>query len=253
MTRELIERWYPLEDVDIKRVDRKGREVVAYVTPFGQPTRISDRHGKYWEEINRSAFNRTLSHGIQRVQVFYNHGYDLSGRPNLLGAVPIATPREVTPDSRGLLSRAYYNDSELSEAILAAWEGGQIKGQSFTGPVFNDRKIGKRGDLDHIERTELGLREFGPTFGPAYEMPDGLVAIRSAEQLETLVRSMIHSLVGTPDASPASATSVTEPGTSSPGDPLTSEHSSRNHRLARQRANRMRAHELGVLPHGANP
>lgn len=222
---KMISRVYAIDDVDIKRVDRKGREVTAYAAVFNQPAEIRDKHGHYWEEINRAAFNRTISHGISRVQVFYNHGYDLSGRPNMLGAVPIATPTKVEADSRGLLTISRYNDGELADAILAAWEGGQIRGQSFSGKVHQDRRIGQRGGIDHIERTELGLREYGPTHSPAYEGA-GLVMIRSQDDLAELVRSMIQELAGTLPASSAD-TGGTSPDLAAPTDPGVS-HSSRN-------------------------
>lgn len=200
MTETMIQRIYTIEDVDIKRVDRAGREVTAYATVFDVPTEIRDRHGHYYESINRSAFNRFLGRGIARVQVFYNHGYDLTGKPNMLGAVPIATPREIRPDTRGLVTRAYYNDGELADAVLAAWEGGQITGQSFSGKVQQDRAVGKRGQLDHVERTQLTLREFGPTHSPAYE-DAGLIAIRS--DLEAMVRSILPEIIATSPGSPS--------------------------------------------------
>lgn len=237
--REIISRVYALEDVDIKRVDRQGREVTAYATVFGVPAEIKDRHGHYWEEINGKAFNRTVSRGISRVQVFYNHGYDLSGRPNMLGAVPIATPKEIIPDSRGLITRSYYGDGDLADAILAAWGDGRIKGQSFSGPVFDTREVGHRRGIKHVERTELGLREYGPTPMPAYE-DAGLLAIRSQDDLAELVRSMITSLVpGLPGvvAPSVSPSPVTEPGQH--GTDSLGEHSSRKRR-ALARANRLK-------------
>lgn len=247
MADRLISRWVAINDMDIKRVDRKGREVTAYATFFGQPSEIRDKHGHYWEEINRSAFNRTVSHGIGRVQVFYNHGYDLSGRPNMLGAVPIATPREIKPDGRGLLTISRYNDGEVADAVLAAWEGGQIKGQSFSGAVHQDRVIGERDGLDHIERTELGLREYGPTHMPAYS-GDGLVMIRSQDDLAELVRSMIQEIAaGTPSASPAAgATGSTVTPTPATVTDSADGHSARNVK-AHRNYNRMRALQLGVI------
>jgi len=180
------------------------------------------------------------------VQVFYNHGYDLTGQPNMLGAVPIATPREIRPDGKGLITRSYYNDSELADAVLAGWEGGQIKGQSFTGRVYDSRKKGTRGQVDHIERMELGLKEFGPTFSPAYG-DAGLVAIRSQEDLTELVRSMITDMVGTPSASPTNIDSTPDPGPGVPDGPASDGHPARNRLKARQAANLMRARELGVI------
>lgn len=237
MADKLISRVVALDDFDIKRVNRKAREVTAYATFFGQPTEIRDKHGHYWEEINRSSFNRAISHGIQRVQVFYNHGYDLTGRPNILGAVPIASPQSIKPDGRGLLTVSRYNDGELSEAVLAAWEGGQIRGQSFAGRVYQDRVIGQREGLDHVERTELGLKEYGPTHSPAYD-GDGLVMIRSQDELAELVRSMIQDIAaGTPLASPEESTTSATP--SGPGaedeDPAESHSRFARERLALKR------------------
>lgn len=239
MTKEMIQRWLPVDDMDIKRVDRKGREVTAYAAVFASPAEIRDTHGHYWEEINGVAFNRTLTHGIQRVQVFYNHGYDLTGKPNMLGAVPIASPREVRPDGKGLLTRSYYNDSDLADAVLAGWEGGQIKGQSFTGRVYNSRKRGQRGQLDHIERMELGLKEYGPTWAPAYD-DAGLVAIRNQDEFLELVRSMISDMVGTPIASSTSSSLTSNPepetpeGSASDGHPDRAIHARRNAQRARR-------------------
>lgn len=243
-----IDRTYTITDLDIVRTDRSGREVTAYAAVFDQEAEISDQFGHYVETINRSAFNRAIQHGISRINVFYNHGYDLSGKPNMLGAVPIATPVEVKADGRGLLTRSKYNDGELADAVLAAWQGGQVTGQSFRGAIYRTQERGKRGGLKILERAELGLKEYGPTHSPAYAGA-GLVAIRSQEELSELVRSMISSMMGTPPVtadppviSPGTATAAPE------ADPATSGHSSRLD--ARRNALRLRAIDLGVTKHG---
>jgi HK97 family phage prohead protease len=239
---EMIQRFLPVADMEIRRVDRKAREVTAYAALFGQPAEIQDRHGHYIEQIGAAAYNRTLAHGIQRVQVFYNHGYDLTGKPNMLGAVPIASPVSIAPDGRGLLTVSRYNDGELADHVLAAWDGGQIKGQSFTGRVYQSKKIGTNGTLDVIERTELGLKEYGPTHSPAYE-GDMLVAIRSKVELAELVRSMIADMVGTPqDSSTTNATPTV--GLGAPDDSREDAHSGRIH--ARRNALIARRLALGV-------
>jgi HK97 family phage prohead protease len=237
-----IQRSFEIDDFEIKRT-AKGRTVTAYAAVFDQEAEIRDQHGHYLETINRSAFNRTLSHGIGKVNVFYNHGYDLSGRPNGLLAVPFATPEDIKPDGRGLLTISRYNDGELADAILAAWDGGQIKGQSFRGRVFQSAPPRRGAGLPVIERTELGLKEYGPTHSPAYEGA-GLVAIRSQDELAELIRSMISEMAGTPQASPA--TSVTpDPGSGATGDSPTGHSSRITH--ARRNVMRMRALDLGVI------
>jgi HK97 family phage prohead protease len=245
----LIDRTIKITDFDITRTDRTGRTVTAYAAVFDQEAEIRDGHGHYVETIHRSAFNRSVSppRDIARIGVFYNHGYDLSGQPNMLGAVPIATPQEIRPDGKGLLTISRYNDSELSDAVLAAWEGGQITGQSFRGAVHKDRRVGKQGSLDVIERTELGLKEYGPTHAPAY-VGAGLVAIRSQDELAELVRSMITQMTGTPSASPV--TSVTASAPDATGDSPMTGHSSRTR--ARQILLRAKAIELGARKNEAS-
>jgi HK97 family phage prohead protease len=237
-----IDRTYEITDLDIVRTDRAGREVTAYAAVFDQEAEISDQFGHYTESIHRGAFNRAISHGIARVNVFYNHGYDLSGKPNMLGAVPIATPVEIKADSRGLLTRSRYNDGELADAVLAAWAGGQVTGQSFRGAIYQSHETPGRGRLKHIERRELGLREYGPTHSPAYAGA-GLVAIRSQDDLAVLIRSMISSMIGTPPGQVDSPIQEDDsaPAGNVPGDSADDGHSSRTRA---QYAMRMR--RLGV-------
>lgn len=243
MAVEMIDRSFEITDFEIKRDGPAGRTVTAYAAVFGQETEIRDQHGHYWEGINRAAFNRTLSHGIERVKVHYNHGYDLSGRPNGLLAVPIATPLEIKPDGKGLLTISRYNDGEVADAVLAAWEGGQVTGQSFRGRVYQSRTLGRKGALDRIERTELGLKEYGPTHSPAYEGA-GLVAIRSQEDLAELIRSMISEITGTPSAAPVENGITTNPVPDAQATPP-SGHVDRSRRQ-RLLAIRRGARDLGV-------
>jgi hypothetical protein len=163
----------------------------------------------------------------------------------MLGAIPIATPARIEPDNRGLLTVSRYNDGEVADAVLAAWSGGQIKGQSFSGSVHNDRELGEREGIPHIERTELGLREYGPTHSPAYD-GDGLVMIRSADDLAELVRSMIHDIAaGTPLApSAAGSTGSTSSQEPTPVTDSGTAHSSRNKRLAVARAAKFRLEHI---------
>jgi hypothetical protein len=83
-------RSFALDDIHILRAadgHGDGRTVEAYAAIFDTPTEITDQHGHYLEVIARTAFNRTISHGFDRVGVFYHHGLTLHGTPSDLGSV----------------------------------------------------------------------------------------------------------------------------------------------------------------------
>jgi HK97 family phage prohead protease len=239
-----FERTFPLEDIEITR-GGDGRTVTAYAAVFDQDSEITDQHGHYIERIDKGAFAKTLTElKPGKVKVLYNHGYDADGRPNMLGSVPIGTPLEIKADGRGLLTVTRYNDSEMADAVLAAIRGGQITGQSFRGMVYQSRKQGSSGGLPLITRTELGLREYGPTASPAYEGA-GILAVRAqlsedpafVELLRTIVANhMVTSNLGA--GQPGHPT--VGPATSEPG----SAHSGRLH--ARRNALRVRSILTGV-------
>jgi HK97 family phage prohead protease len=235
---ETYSRTWDLEDIEIQR-GGDGRTVTAYAAVFGQDAEIRDQHGHYIERIDARAFAKTLQETKpERIGVLYNHGMDATGRPNMLGSVPIGTPLEVKADGRGLLTITRYNHSEMADAVLAAIADGQIRGQSFRGRVFkSNRARGER--LPIITRTELGLREYGPTHAPAYEGA-GILAVRSASDLEEMVRTMITNMIPT-GAAGDPPTSTRKPETD---ESLT--HSDRA-RHARRNAMLMRARDMGVI------
>lgn len=235
---ETYSRTWDLEDIEIQR-GGDGRTVTAYAAVFGQDAEIRDQHGHYIERIDARAFAKTLQETKpERIGVLYNHGMDATGRPNMLGSVPIGTPLEVRADGRGLLTITRYNRSEMADAVLAAIADGQIRGQSFRGRVFkSNRARGER--LPIITRTELGLREYGPTHAPAYEGA-GILAVRSASDLEDMVRTMITNMLPTNTAGD-STTPTREPETDE-----SPTHSDRA-RHARRNAMLMRARDMGVI------
>lgn len=182
----LYSRNFSLSGIEILRASDghgDGRTVEAYATVFDVPTEITDGQGHYLEVIDRTSFNRTLSHGIDTVGFFYHHGLTLHGTPSDLGSVPIGSPLEIRPDARGLLTVTRFNRSDLAEAVLEAIRSGDVKGYSFRGKIFKSNpsrvpKVTRSGGLPTIRRTELGLMEYGPTPTPAYR-DAGILAIRS--------------------------------------------------------------------------
>jgi HK97 family phage prohead protease len=240
-----FDRTYALEDIEIQR-GGDGRTVEAYAAVFGQEAEIRDQHGHYVERIDANAFAKTIAERgprdgrPSRIGVFYNHGRDLDGKPNAVASVPIGTPLEIRADSRGLLTVTRYNKSDLADHVLEAIRDGQIRGQSFRGRVFQNRRDGQRGKLPVVVRTELGLTEYGPTFTPAYEGA-GILAIRSQADLEEMIRSMIAENLGTgPDPAADSSTPNREP---EPDESVTRSNRERARRLAL----RAKAIELGVI------
>lgn len=177
----MITRSVPLLDYEIDR-SGDGRTVIAYAAVFGSTAEIRDHDGHYDEQINPAAFNKVLarSGSIANVQVHFNHGLTLWGTPSERYSMPVGVPEEIKPDGRGLLTRTRYSKTPLGDEILALWDDGAIRGQSFRGATMQSRTITRTGPNGRpvIERLQLGLREYGPTPNPAYA-DAGLVAIRS--------------------------------------------------------------------------
>jgi HK97 family phage prohead protease len=178
-------RTYELEDIHIVRGaqgDSTGRLVEAYATAFNAPAEIQDFEGHYIEEIDPSAFNKVLSDlsrsraGFGKVKVMYNHGMTIHGTPSERGSMPIATPVEIRPEARGLLTLARYSDTPFADEVLENIRNGSITAQSFTGRIVRSDPQLRRGDrhrprgdqLTRVRRIELGLKEFGPTPFEAY-------------------------------------------------------------------------------------
>jgi HK97 family phage prohead protease len=187
---DIFERSWTLDDICITRSGQggDGRTVEAYAAVFDVPAEIKDQFGHYMEVIHRTAFNRTLSHGIGRIGVFYNHAMTMHGTPaEGAGSVPIGSPLSIRVDGRGLRTVTRYNRGELADHVLAAISNGDIKAYSFRGRTIqsNPKRVprSRNGQLPTVTRTELGLSEYGPTPAPAY-VDASIVAVRS--QLEAL-------------------------------------------------------------------
>ena len=178
-------RTYELEDIHIVRTaqgDSTGRLVEAYATAFNAPAEIQDFEGHYIEEIDPSAFNKVLADigrsraGFGKVKVMYNHGMTIHGTPSERGSMPIATPVSIRPEARGLLTLARYSETPFADEVLENIRNGSITAQSFTGRIVRsdpqlrpgERHRPRGGQLPRVRRTELGLKEFGPTPFEAY-------------------------------------------------------------------------------------
>jgi len=221
---DLRERTFLLEDIAI-RSGGDGRTVVAYAAVFNTPAEIHDQDGHYYETIGAGAFDKTLADQAGRVQVFYNHGKTIYGTPSERFSMPLGTPEEITADARGLLTVTRYNRTALADDVLEGIRNGDIKGQSFSGrfiPGKSQRAKGRDGAPDTILRSEVALREYGPTPMPSYKEAN-IVGVR-AEDLAELIegldpqeRAELIRILSTPHGEPLPATEAA-PSTSAAND-----------------------------------
>lgn len=249
-SRAWYDRSFPLEGIEIlsRAKGGDGRTVEAYAAVFDQPTEIYDQHGHYMETIHRSAFNRTLQNNATKsTLVLYNHGRSVidPSKPDSLAQVPLGSPVEIRADGRGLLTVSRYNKSALADAVLEAIRNDDIRAQSFRGPIYRSdpmRVPKTRGDqpLPMVTRTELGLRDYGPTPSAAYDGAS-ILAVRSSlriiEDISALDEAeraeLIRLLSTTPTWASEAATATPHRGLGTE-DPRVA-HSGRSKDLARQR------------------
>lgn len=253
-------RTWALDDITIQR-SGDGRTVEAYAAMFDTPYEVQDQHGHYMEVIERSAFNRTLSHGLSRTVCLYNHGMDLRGKPDALASVPLGTPLEIRPDGRGLLTITRYNKSALADSVLEAVRAGDIRSQSFRGGIYRSSPGGRLprqrpGDpLPTVTRHELGLADYGPTPIPVNES-EMVVAVRSAVEIanelaglsEAERAELIRALSSTTPQDPETTTATSHQGEPGAEDPPQTRHSGRI-LIARARA-RIELTRMGVTHDG---
>jgi HK97 family phage prohead protease len=236
--RPFYARSWALDGIEILRsaAGGDGRTVEAYAAVFDVPTEITDQHGHYNEVIHRAAFNRQIGLGIDKVGVYYHHGMTIHGTPSDLGSVPIGSPVDIRADGRGLRTVTRFNRSPLADAVLEAIRNDDIRGYSFRGPIFKSNpsrlpRARSNGSLPTITRTELGLREYGPTPTPAY-----------ADASITAVRSLLEQIIAssTPPGDQETPLATPDPGSGTEDQRTDEAHSVRLRRLAFQRAVRER-------------
>ena len=245
------------DDITI-RSDGTGRTVEAYAAVFNDPTEIVDFEGHYREQIAPGAFNQTIARNAGRFPVLYNHGRTLLGTPSDVGSMPIGSTTEVKPDGKGLLTVARYNANPLADQTLEAIRNGDITGMSWSGRIVAQDVRTPRGgfrakadgSLMMVTRTEIAMKELGPTPFPAYAGA-GIIGVRS-EDIARALREMdpaeLADLLNLPDARPLDAArdSSTSPEVPAPDTepPADAAPSGRTHAHESQRR---RARDEGVI------
>jgi HK97 family phage prohead protease len=185
MSAPVVYRDFPLDDLKVS-----GRTVIAYAAVFSPyEAEIRDEEGHYIETIDAGAFERTLAERRGKVQVFYNHGRTIHGQSSERFSMPLGVPEEVRADGRGLLTVTKYHNTTLADEVLEGIRSGAITGQSFSGRFLtSDRRRGTANGLPRIHRTEIMLREYGPTPLPAYSEA-AIVGVRTGQDSEELWRT----------------------------------------------------------------
>jgi HK97 family phage prohead protease len=250
-------RTYELEDIHIVRGaqgDSTGRLVEAYAAVWNQPAEIHDFEGHYLEDIDPAAFNKVVADlsrsraGFGKVKVMYNHGMTIHGTPSERGSMPIATPVEIRPEARGLLTLARYSDTPFADEVLENIRNGAITAQSFTGRIVRSDPELRRGDrhrphggqLTRVRRTELGLKEFGPTPFEAYSGAE-IVGVRMSTP----------GALGDPEPDENEDEALPPDEEAAAGEPLArtdgDEHSARYHQHALYRLNSIERREKAGL------
>lgn len=194
-------RSFPLEDVTV-RSGGDGRTVEAYAAVFNQPANVNDQSGTYSEQIDPSAFNKTLRDKGTRFGVLFNHGMTIYGTPSDRGSMPIGTPLEVRADARGLFTVTRYNNTPLAEEALEAIKSGAIRSQSFQGRFIRSDKPTPRGgfradsngNLPLVTRQEIDLKEYGPATFAVYEAA-AITGVRAAITFSPAEKAVLQGLL----------------------------------------------------------
>lgn len=257
----VLARSVPIIDMEIQR-GGDGRTVLAYAAMFDAGYEVRDEHGHYEEVIARTAFDRHIGRGISHVQPLFNHGRNLYGEPSDRYSMPLGVPLELRPEARGLVTVTRYSKTPLGDEVLELIRDGALRAQSFRGPIFSSRRVGTNAaGLPIIERSHLGLRDYGPAPFAVNQQAE-IIAVRShdiAEQVgitpEQLaeVQRLLSETSPQPgpgdDVAPPDGPEPPEPPAPQPGDepPATTEEFDT---LAMRQAQRRRRHGSQRSPGG---
>lgn len=181
-------RSFQVEDIAI-RSGGDGRTVEALAAVYDVPVPVRDHQGQYDEVIRPGAFRNAVAAGWGAVQVIYNHGMDLFGKPSPRFSMPLGVPLEIREDgTRGLVTVTRYANTELADEVLQLIKDGAIRGQSFRGewlrssPQSGFFRAAKSGARQLVERLDVSLMEYGPTPFPVYPQAE-IVGVRSVQDL----------------------------------------------------------------------
>lgn len=161
-----------------------GYNMIGYSIVYNQWTRINDQDGEYLEQVAPGASAKSIKERGDRIIVQFDHGHH-----PLVGSIPVAAPRAVWEDDRGLFGWDRLHRSWLFEPVREAITSGAIRGQSFRFSVPEGGATWTKPGRDGLRRrtlTQVSIHERGPVVWPAYQGTE--VAVRA------LVRAMPEDL-----------------------------------------------------------
>jgi len=155
--------------MELREVDEGRRLVVGIVAPYDEVSYLTpDPRG---ERIRRGAFARSIAHRSGKIPLLRRHDQ----------ALRLGVSRSFDDGPDGLLGEFVVNNGDAGDALLADCRDGYL-GAMSAGFVRLDGRV-----VDGVpEVTEAKLVEVSLVAVPAYEGA-GMVAIRSAEQLDELL------------------------------------------------------------------
>jgi HK97 family phage prohead protease len=136
-----------------------GRTICGLAVPFGVKATVSDDGGRtsYVEQFRNGAFARTIrERGAQSVKSLAMHAKD---------RLPIGRASLLREDHAGLYAEIRVSKTTLGDEVLELVRDGSLDSLSIGFRGVHHVPLGR----DHIERTEVALREISPVWAPAYE------------------------------------------------------------------------------------
>ena len=169
--------------------DSDGYNMTGYSVVFNQWTTIhGESEGPFLERVAPGAAARAIKDRGDRIVVMYDHG-----RSPIYGNMPVASPRAIWEDERGLFAWDRINKAPIFEPLRENIRNQAIWGQSFRFSVMPGGETWEPAKRDGMRRrtlTSLDIMERGPVTWPAYSGTE--VAVRSSlnDEVSSLVRAM---------------------------------------------------------------
>lgn len=169
--------------------DSDGYNMTGYSVVFNQWTTINgESNGPFLERVAPGAAARAIKDRGDRIVVMYDHG-----RSPIYGNMPVAAPRAIWEDERGVFAWDRINKAPIFEPLRENIRNQAIWGQSFRFMVMpggESWEAAKRDGLRRRTLTSLDILERGPVTWPAYAGTE--VAVRSSlnDEVSSLVRAL---------------------------------------------------------------